>query len=132
MSYTPTNWVTGDTVTATKMNKLEQGVANAGDGGHDAIVSFYHENNSSSDWECSIISGDFATLASMVADDIAPDINIRLTNLMTPERSSLSAVAIYYYYTSVSVPFIRFTVHDPFSNSWLMFNWYADDTIELG
>lgn len=30
MAYTPTNWATGDTVTATKMNKLEQGVANAG------------------------------------------------------------------------------------------------------
>lgn len=32
MAYTPTTWVTGDTVTATKMNKLEQGVANAGGG----------------------------------------------------------------------------------------------------
>lgn len=30
MAYTPTNWGTGDTVTATKLNKLEQGVANAG------------------------------------------------------------------------------------------------------
>ena len=30
MAYTPTTWVTGDTVTATKLNKLEQGVANAG------------------------------------------------------------------------------------------------------
>lgn len=33
MAYTPTTWVTGDTVTATKLNKLEQGVANAGGGG---------------------------------------------------------------------------------------------------
>lgn len=30
MSYTPTTWTTGDTITAQKMNKLEQGVANAG------------------------------------------------------------------------------------------------------
>lgn len=30
MAYTPTNWVTGDTVTATKLNKMEQGIANAG------------------------------------------------------------------------------------------------------
>lgn len=30
MSYTPTNWETGDTITAEKLNKLEQGVANAG------------------------------------------------------------------------------------------------------
>ena len=32
MAYTPTTWVAGDTVTATKLNKLEQGVANAGSG----------------------------------------------------------------------------------------------------
>lgn len=30
MSYTPTTWVTGDTVTATKLNKIENGIANAG------------------------------------------------------------------------------------------------------
>ena len=30
MAYTPTNWATGDTVTATKLNKIEQGIANAG------------------------------------------------------------------------------------------------------
>ena len=30
MAYTPTNWTTGDTITATKLNKLENGVANAG------------------------------------------------------------------------------------------------------
>ena len=33
MAYTPTTWVTGDTVTATKMNKIENGIANAGGGG---------------------------------------------------------------------------------------------------
>ena len=30
MSYTPTNWVTGDTITASAMNKIENGIANAG------------------------------------------------------------------------------------------------------
>lgn len=30
MAYTPTTWTTGDTITATAMNKLENGVANAG------------------------------------------------------------------------------------------------------
>ena len=32
MSYEPTNWKSGDTVTSAKLNKLEQGVANAGGG----------------------------------------------------------------------------------------------------
>lgn len=30
MAYTPTNWSTGDTITASDMNKLENAVANAG------------------------------------------------------------------------------------------------------
>lgn len=30
MAYTPTTWVTGDDVTATKLNKIENGIANAG------------------------------------------------------------------------------------------------------
>ena len=30
MAYTPTTWVAGDTVTATKLNKIENGIANAG------------------------------------------------------------------------------------------------------
>lgn len=30
MSYTPTTWQTGDTITAAGLNKIEQGVANAG------------------------------------------------------------------------------------------------------
>lgn len=28
MSYTPTNWKAGDTVTSAKLNKMEQGIAN--------------------------------------------------------------------------------------------------------
>lgn len=30
MSYTPNTWQTGDTITATKLNNMEQGIASAG------------------------------------------------------------------------------------------------------
>lgn len=30
MSYTPTTWTTGDTISASAMNKIENGIANAG------------------------------------------------------------------------------------------------------
>lgn len=33
MSYTPTLWTTGDVITATKLNKIEEGIASAGGGG---------------------------------------------------------------------------------------------------
>ena len=32
MSYTPTNWQTGDVITSAKLNKIENGIANAGGG----------------------------------------------------------------------------------------------------
>jgi len=33
MSYEPTTWKSGDVVTSSKLNKIEQGIANAGGGG---------------------------------------------------------------------------------------------------
>ncbi len=33
MSYEPTTWAIGDIITATKLNKMEQGIANGGGGG---------------------------------------------------------------------------------------------------
>ena len=37
MSYTPTTWTTGDTITASAMNKIENGIAS---GGNNVIVQF--------------------------------------------------------------------------------------------
>lgn len=36
MSYTPTTWTTGDTITASALNKIEQGIA---DGGGGALIA---------------------------------------------------------------------------------------------
>lgn len=46
MSYTPTTWTTGDTITASAMNKIEQGIANAGGGG------LAHYTNTSGTLDC--------------------------------------------------------------------------------
>lgn len=53
MAYTPTNWVTGDTVTATKLNKLEQGVADGG--GYDLVITY---DFTASPRTCTVTSGD--------------------------------------------------------------------------
>lgn len=37
MSYTPTTWSTGDTITASALNKIEQGIA--GSGGYDLVIA---------------------------------------------------------------------------------------------
>ena len=41
MSYEPTNWQAGDTVTSAKLNKLEQGVASTNGGG----ILIVHEDS---------------------------------------------------------------------------------------
>ena len=38
MSYTKTTWQNGDTITAEKLNHIENGIADAGSGGGEAIV----------------------------------------------------------------------------------------------
>ena len=40
MAYTPTTWKDGDVITAAKMNKLEQGVKDAGGGVSSGVTSF--------------------------------------------------------------------------------------------
>lgn len=46
MAYTPTEWQTGDIVTAEKLNKMEGGIENAGGGGNlVATVTFNESEN---------------------------------------------------------------------------------------
>lgn len=70
MSYTPTTWVTGDTITATKLNKMEQGIAGASP--WDAVIRLTHSNNSGRDLDMnltpSIVSGSFAELTSIISN----------------------------------------------------------------
>ena len=40
MNYTPTEWSSGDVITAEKLNKLENGVASGGGESNDFVVSF--------------------------------------------------------------------------------------------
>lgn len=43
MAYEPTEWKCGDTITAERLNKLEQGVANIGGGTEPLIVTYTEE-----------------------------------------------------------------------------------------
>lgn len=38
MSYSPTTWESGDVISSAKLNKIEQGIANAGGGGGSNVV----------------------------------------------------------------------------------------------
>ena len=45
MTYSPTTWNTGDTITASALNKIEQGIADAGGGGGALIADYNLSNN---------------------------------------------------------------------------------------
>ncbi len=75
MSYTPTTWTTGDTITASAMNKIENGIANAGSG-YDAVIRLTHADNSGrdnpEDLTPSIISGTYAALYAKFSNGGCP------------------------------------------------------------
>jgi len=47
MSYTPTEWKAGDTVTSTKLNKIEQGIQSAASGGAYIIDTIFNDDDDS-------------------------------------------------------------------------------------
>ena len=61
MSYTPTTWTTGDTITASAMNKIENGIANAGGGGTEVVIIYMP--NSTIGYQA---EGDFASCLAKV------------------------------------------------------------------
>ena len=76
MSYTPTSWSTGDTITATAMNKIENGIANAGGSNWDAVIRLTHADSSGPDNTTnitpSIVSGSYADLSAKIGNDEYP------------------------------------------------------------
>ncbi len=144
MSYTPTTWVTGDTITATKLNKLENGVANAGGGGYDAVIKLVHDNSSSVDNESyltpSIVSGTFAEIADKLENDEIPVILVLYENPFFNLKASTVATAITYYAPNASVPYFSFLAGGYFIKTAgartltlldLALNWYANGDLDF-
>ena len=74
MSYTPHIWTTGETITAEKMNNLEDGIQDAGP--WDAVIRLTHSNDSGEDTPAnlvlSIVSGTFAEIYSKLQNGGCP------------------------------------------------------------
>ena len=68
MTYTPTEWKAGDTVTVSKLNKIEQGIVNAGSssgsiGNNDIIIPVFTKNGTT--YTCNMT---FAEIAAEVSN----------------------------------------------------------------
>ena len=93
MSYTPHTWTTGETITASKMNNLENGVQSAS--GYDAEIRIYHDNNSSHNYEFTIVFGSYASLRALFENNIIPVILVRVYDDMANERATTNDVFFY-------------------------------------
>lgn len=125
MAYTPHEWETGDVITATKLNELEQAVA--GGGGYDAEVSIYFGQGSSDPMVGTIIKGDYATLLSMLNEKKAPNVLVRIWNDATHYAAASDAVYVY----SFNEEKIVFNVYLPVSGagSFYTFVWDSSDVL---
>lgn len=103
MSYTPKTWHTGDTVTATDLNNIENGIADAGGGGVASvrisatgfatasrtfgyIVTAYRDNNS---W---IVSNDFDETWIALFGYASPE--YRVVNVIVPSDTDVAVFLV--------------------------------------
>lgn len=143
MSYEKHTWVNNETITAAKMNNIEDGIEEAaqsgGGGGYDGEVILYHSNSSSDDWETTIVSGSFASLATIINNDSLPNVLFRVRNDLNGEKI-IAIGTIYAWDISASTPVITFHAIQPYdvnsnhqtvSNCLMYISWHADDTITV-
>ena len=134
MAYTPHTWETGEVITAARMNALEQGVAGAAEsGGYDAEVIAYHDNNSAHDWQFTVVSGTYASMAALYGTKVPPVVLLRVWDELTSLQAATTAVAVYGIIDD-DPPFISFTAQVSTSNIDLpfqrvYFNWDANDEV---
>lgn len=133
MSYTPTTWTTGDTITATALNKIEQGIAGAGGGGWDAIIHLEHSNNSGDDSAAnltvSIVSGTFADLSAKMSDGESPRI---LVEYHHPWGMFFAVPMAFITYFGAYSIFIMIAGFSPARSTFAGYGtcvWLDDDTI---
>ena len=120
MSYTPHTWVNNETITAAKLNNIEEGIteaAQSGGGiGYDAVIRLTHANNSNEDsannLTPSIVSGTFASLKSKLSNGGVPNILVEYYHpwgitgtlvgfvIYVREDSISLSVAGYFYFKS--------------------------------
>lgn len=103
MSYTPTVWANGDTITATKLNKIENGIADAGGGGGGVLVVTDTNGTLDATWQeihdagFSVVNYDNDTFGILynVSDDGEGAYSVRYIAFMSSESTSFDDPLVY-------------------------------------
>lgn len=124
MSYTPKTWNTGDTVTATDLNNIENGIANGSS--WDAIISIYHDNNSGHEYGITIESGSYASLKQKLMNNQPPVILAYIWDNLNGYMGSTTMTSIYSFpYAQGPNNDFVFAVKMPSSSTTSHTNWFA-------
>ena len=142
MAYQKQTWQNGERVVASKLNHMEDGIAEisqggSSDGGYDAEIYIYHEANSSSPYQITIEKGNFATLMALLNSAVPPRVLVRCWDLLSASYYTTSLIAIYIWNGSVidfrvKVPTVEIGSSNQHNIIYgLSLTWYSDDTIVL-
>lgn len=133
MAYTPTTWTTGDTITASAMNKLENGVANAGGASWDAVIRLTHANNSNADSPASltpsIVEGTFSDLFSKISNGEYPTILVEYTH---PWGNRFAVPMAYITYASPDTISMSIAGYSAMSSTFIKYGdlaWSSSDNL---
>ncbi len=103
MAYEPHTWTDGETITAAKINNIEEGIAEAAQGGGwDAEIRIYHDSNSSSDPVLTIISGSYDALKEKVVNKQPPVIMAYIWDELSLYMGATTMTSLYGYPTEQS------------------------------
>ena len=120
MSYSPTTWNTGDTITATKLNKIEQGILEASQSSNsswDAVIRLTHNDTSSNDSHSSltpsIVSGTFEDLYAKLSTEGCPCILVEYFHPWGIQYAAPMAFAVGWDDYSISLSITGFLAFSP-------------------
>lgn len=141
LSYTRHTWVDDESITYQKLNNIEDGVEEAAEsgGGYDAEISIYHSDNSSDDYELTILSGSYNDLKEKLYNNEPPVVLAKIWDELSHYKGATTMISIYSYprveYPSNS---FVFTVKMPSSSasshtSWfgLPIEWTSNDELQI-
>lgn len=125
MAYTPNTWATGDTITAAKLNHMEDGISEAGS--YDAVILLTHADNSALDTydqiTPSIVSGTFAACASKILNGEPPKILIKYRHELFTTYMWESSITVIDYYAST---YFVIVIYGPFRNGSSRIESFSD------
>ena len=96
MAYSPTEWKTGDVISAEKLNKLENGVAGGGGGGSSGLFPITLTWNA--DWSTASLNKTFAEIKTAIESGLFPYV----TSISDASEYALSIYALQQIYGSDS------------------------------